>query len=48
MSNEGLPPVARQKVEILIISNLKNSEPSDKVDKKDISIVKDLARRGGL
>ena len=43
--SEGLPPVARQKVEIFIITHLTENEPSSKTDKKDISIVRDLAKR---
>ena len=45
MPDEGMPPVKKQKVEIFIITDLFENEPSTDVDKKDISIVKGLAKR---
>jgi hypothetical protein len=45
MSDEGMPPVKKQKVEIFIITDLFENEPSLDVDKKDILVVQDLAKR---
>lgn len=42
---EGLQPIKKQKVEISIITDLFRNSPPAKADKKDISIVRDLANR---
>jgi len=38
-------PVKKQKVELFILTDLIENEPSAKADKKDISIVRDLAKK---
>ena len=38
-------PVKKQKVEIFILSDLIENKPSANADKKDISIIKDLAKK---
>ncbi len=38
-------PIKKQKVEIFIISDLMQNEPSNKVNKKEIMVLRDLAKR---
>jgi len=43
--SKGMPPVKKQKVEIFIITDLTENSISANVDKGDITIVRDLAKR---
>lgn len=45
MAGVSAAPVKKQKVEIQIVTDLMENNPSTSVDKKDIKIVKDLAKR---